>query len=109
MKKHIYSRLITLAVLLFAALQAGAVDKVTKTEYFEFSGYAYDNENGLLCSDYEGACWRFSGGDADWKGYGDGVELTQYNGGTMSLLSKVTFPETVTKVTIDMGCKAFST
>ena len=97
MRKHIFWRLITLAVLLSATLQLPAANKVQKTVTYDFS--EYQDEPG----------WEYYDGDANWYSSESALELTVYSGGTVYLLSKVTFPETVKKVTVDMGAKAFAT
>ena len=97
MKKQIYLWLIAFVALLSATQQATAGNIITKTEVYDFSEYQDE------------PCWQPSGGDANWYSSEYALELTVYSGGTVSLLSEVTFPETVKKVIVDMGAKAFAT
>jgi len=102
-------RLITLVVLLSATLQAAAATKVQKTVTYYFDEIWLDNDE-INCYGFDEPCWQYSGGDASSSGSENGLELTLGSyGGTARLLSKATFPETVKKVIVYMGAKAYAT
>lgn len=100
MKKHIYSRLITLAVLLSATLQAAAADKITKTETYEF---CYYSDDGLASNDQDEPCWIGQNGYHFWSDQASAVGARCNAYDNVYILSKVTFPSVVKKVIITAG------